>query len=356
MARPEKDGVRLRRRSRRLQIAFGVAAIAIAAASCGPAQPENGAGASAGAVKIVYGQIQASTNHLPLYVAIRRGLFQRAGLDVTIQTMSGGTPATMAAMNSGAINIMGAGAAEFIEYTGKGVVKGKMFGEVADQVYDIIAAKGITSIAQLKGQPIGISGLNGGDNTYFDAVLERYGVSPKDVVFVTTGSSNNRMTALANGSVKAIAVPNDRRAATSAIGNVLLKSADSPVRIPGGMYLASSDMLTNHKPALKGFLAAMGEAAVWISNNRDAAAQDCVEVVQTTFADCRAAIDFNLDTKATSPYQWSVTHAMNAEGIKEAMKIVVELEPELRSVTIDDVADFSIAGTSPLAASVPTPN
>jgi ABC-type nitrate/sulfonate/bicarbonate transport system substrate-binding protein len=302
---------------------------------------------SPGNTKIIYGQIQGSTNHLPLYVAIGQGFFDKAGLNVSIQTLSGGTTATMAAMKAGAINVMGAGAAEFVEYIGKKVVDGKMFGEVADQVYDIIVAKDIASLQQLKGQPIGISGLNGGDNTYFDAVLEKYGISTRDVTFVTTGSSTNRITALANGAVKAIAVPNDRRAATSAVGTILLKSGESPIRIPGGMYLANSNLLSNHKPLLQKFLAAMGEATAWIRNNQEAAAADCVKAVQTTLADCTAAIEFNLDPRSTSPYHWSATGAMNAEGLEEAIRIMGQLEPELKGLSLDDVADFSIAGSTP---------
>jgi NitT/TauT family transport system substrate-binding protein len=312
-----------------------------------PAGAVSGAHSGTDTTPIVYGQIQGSTNHTPLYVAIRRGFFKRAGLDVSVQTMSGGTPATMAAMNSGAINVMGAGAAEFAEYVGKKVVDGKMFGQVDDQTYDVVTAKDITGFRQLKGQPVGISGLNGGDNTYFDALLEKYGLSAKDVIFVTLGSATNRLTALANGAVKAVAIPNDRRAASSAVGNVILKSSDSPVHVPGGIYLATSDLLAHHRPLLQTFLRAMGEATTWIRNNKEAAAGDCVEAAQTTLAECRAAIDFNLDHTLTSPYQWSTTSAMNRQGIQEALNIVIELEPDLRGTTLDDVADFGIAGTDP---------
>jgi NitT/TauT family transport system substrate-binding protein len=325
--------------------------VVLALSACG-SQGGSGSGATHDArngdhIKIVYGQIQSSTNHLPLYVAIRRGFFQKAGLEVSMQSMSGGTPATMAAMKAGAINIMGAGAAEFVEYVGKKVVEGKMFGQVADRTYDVIVTKNTNSILELKGQPIGISGLNGGDHIYIQAVLEHYGLGTGDITFITLGSATNRLTALLNGAVKAVAVPNDRRSASASVGRVILKSGDSPIDIPGGMYLASAELLEHHRPELERFLLAMGEATAWIRDNREASVADCVAVVETTPQECRSAIDFNLDPAQTGPEHWSATEAMNRDGIAQAIKIVGELEPDLRGVTVDDVADFRIANVSP---------
>jgi hypothetical protein len=132
---------------------------------------------------------------------------------------------------------------------------------------------------------------------------------------------NPRMTALLNQAVNAIAIPNDRRNTIATIGTILVKAEDSPVRIPGGMYLASNAMLESRKPQLRSCLIAMGQAIDWIRTHKAEATAICVEAVQTTAKDCSAAIDINFDLARSDPYHWSVSHAMNRDGMNAALVV-----------------------------------
>ena len=48
-----------------------------------------------------------------------------------------------------------------------------------------------------------------------------------------------------------------------------------------------------------------------------------------------------------SKYTWSPTFAVNVEGVKSALAVMAVIEPETKGLTVDDIADTSIAGTTP---------
>jgi hypothetical protein len=62
---------------------------------------------------------------------------------------------------------------------------------------------------------------------------------------------------------------------------------------------------------------------------------------------CTSAIAINTDPSASSKYTWSSTYAINTVGIQSALGVVATLVPETRNLAVADVADTSIAGTTP---------
>lgn len=327
-----------------------LACTALAAiAACG-SSGDSGAGVSNPAiapVKISLGELSSAVSHTPIYVAMQEGFFTKAGLDVSMQQLSGGTPAAMAAFATGSVNVMYASATEYIEYVARRVISGRIVGQCADATLDIVVARGITSIQQLKGQTVGIAGPNGSDEIYFNAVLQHHGMSGRDVAFVTSGGPANRLTALSAGAVQAIAVSNSFRDSSSRVGTVLLKSNDSPIQLPGGLFFASDELVTKHKAELTKFLAALGAATAWVRANPEAAAADCAKGTGLTLEACRSGIGALADRSVNSKYTWSSTYAVNTDGIEAALAIEATLNPETKGLTVADLVDTSIAGTSP---------
>jgi NitT/TauT family transport system substrate-binding protein len=335
-----------RRRTLRLAgVSLALSAALVAAVACSPAGT-SGSGAPDTA-KITIGLISPGTSQAPLFVAIEEGFFSGAGLDVTTQNLSGGTPAAMAAFATGSVNVLAAGSTEFIEYMGKKVISGKIFAELADQNYDVVVDKRVTSIPQLKGKVIGISSLNGADEVYLAAVLAQNGISDKDVTFLASGGSANRLTALASGVVQAIAVSNANRDASMATGAVLLKSGESSVQFPSTVLFASSDLLSKHPGELKKFLTAVGKAIQWMRTNPAAAAAHCAKATGATNEACASAIAINLDPAVSSKFTWSSTNAINTIGLESALGVMASFVPETKNLTVKDIADTTIAGAAP---------
>jgi NitT/TauT family transport system substrate-binding protein len=324
-----------------------VAAVACNSSGSSGSGSSGSSGDSAGIPKITIGLISPGTSQTPLFVALQEGFFKKAGLDVTAQNLSGGTPSAIAAFATGSVNMLAAGSTEFIEYTSKKVISGKMFAELADQNYDIVVSKEITSIQQLKDKTIGISSLNGADQIYLEAVLAKNGMSDKDVTFITSGSSTNRLTALSTGSIQGIAVSNANRDTSNKTGTILLKSGDSPVQVPSSMLFASDDLITKHKALLTKFVAALSEASMWLRANVAAAAADCAKGSGDKVETCASAIAINIDPSVSSKFTWSSTCAINTAGVKSALAVMATFAPETKNLTVADVVDTSIAGTAP---------
>jgi ABC-type nitrate/sulfonate/bicarbonate transport system substrate-binding protein len=249
----------------------------------------------------------------------------------------------MAAMATGNINVMMSGSTEFIEYATRKVISGKIIGELQDSTFDVVVSKGITSIEQLKGKVLGISGLNGGDQVYLEAVLRRYGMSGKDVSFVTTGNVTNRLTALSAGAVQGIAGSNSQRALSAKVGTVILKSGDSPVQIPNSLIFATGDLVRNHKVVLQRFLRALGEATMWVKMNPEAAAAYCMKGSGASSDDCLSSIKALADPSLAGKYTWSSTCAINTVGMESALELWTALNPGEKSLKLEDLVDSSIA-------------
>jgi NitT/TauT family transport system substrate-binding protein len=323
---------------------FGVS-LAVAAVISGGARGQSAEPVDA--TRIVIGQGSTGPSSLPLYVAVQQDFFKKAGLDVTAQTLSGGTPSAMASFATGAVNILNLSAPELIQYTGKKVISGKVFGEINDQQYDIVVAKDLTSIKDIKGKTIGISAPNSGDQIYLLALMQHEGISPNDVTFISTGNPINRLAALSAGSIQVTAAPNAQREESVKAGSIILKSGDSPVQFPNTIFFANDDLIKNHKPLLKKVLTTLAAATEWIRTNREAAVAACAKTLGATAEACTSSIKLSFDKSVSSNFTWSSTYAVNVEGIKSALAVMASVDPDTKGVTIDDIVDTSIAGTTP---------
>ena len=297
--------------------------------------------------KIVIGTGTVGPTSTIIPAALEQGFFRKAGLDVSLQLISGGTNSVMASFASGSVNIMMVSAPELIQYTGKKVIAGKAIGEINDHQYDLVGARSLTGIADLKGKTIGISAANSGDQIFILALMKHYGVPQNDVTFLTSGSPVNRLAALAAGAIQVTAEPNGQREDSLKSGKILLKSGDSPVQFPTTMFIASNDLINNHKEILKRFFAALHEATEWVRTNRSEAVAVCTKATGATADGCASSIALSFDKSVTSPFSWSSTFAVNVEGVTSALAIMATFDPETKGLTVNDVVDTSITGTTP---------
>jgi NitT/TauT family transport system substrate-binding protein len=355
--------MRQRLRSRSLFVA-GVTLGVITVVSCsspgGSASGSSGSSTSSASsssssqplTKVTLGQVSPATSATPVYVAVNHGFFKDDGLDVQVQTLSGGTQAAFAALATGSVDILAGTAIDIVQYAAQKVGSGKIFGEIEDQNYDVVSSKNITSIRDLSGKVIGISGPNGGDQIYLEAVLAENGVDKNDVTFIATGSSSQRLTALSAGKVDAIAASHLTRASSESIGTVLLKSTDSTVQFPGSVYFSTDSYRSGHEDVLKKYISALVAATNWIKTHQSDAVADCVQGSGSQAADCQQAIQAATDPSVAGQYTWSSTYAVNTAGIESAIQIVNEfvVTPGAKDLTVSDLVDTSIAGT-PVAGS-----
>jgi NitT/TauT family transport system substrate-binding protein len=284
-----------------------------------------------------------NTSAVPFAAALKQGYFKDAGLDVTYVTMGGGGTPVSAALKAAEVDVSLGGAFEHLADIARGVVPGKLIGELTDNNYLVVGGNGITDIKQLKGKVIGISGYNAGDHLYLQTVLAHYGIGPDDVTYLPVGIPSSRLAALANGQVDAIelaltAIPEKDK------HRIIMGVEDSPVPFISLGIFVRQNFLTSNKPALRKFLLAIGKGAEWTKAHPDDAVAICVDTGAKA-DDCKLAIQ--VATTSKNPYTWSSTARLNGDAVKEMISIIAALVPKAKDMTVADFADLSIAEGGP---------
>ena len=85
----------------------------------------------------------------------------------------------------------------------------------------------------------------------------------------------------------------------------------------------------------------------WMKTNPAAAAAICAKSISSTVEICTDAIALNFDRSVSSKFSWSSTYGINVDGVKSALTVMATLDPATKTLTLDDIVDTSIAGTSP---------
>lgn len=317
-------------------------------AACGSSGGSSSGSSGAKATSTVrFGVLSPNANLAPVYVAAAEGFFKKAGLDVEITNFSGGGASSSAALASGAVDVASGGPGSFIGSIAKKAIHGKIFAQLMDQSYDLISAKGIDSVSDLKGKTIGISGGNSNDQIYLVALLKDKGISKDDVTFLNTGNPSNRYAALAAGKIDATAQSSSTRSVSENTGTVLVKAESSPIRNPGQVFYVDQNYLDKNKATLKSFMKVVYSTVDWIKNNQDKAAAACAKESGAPVATCTEVIKFSLDKSIAGKYTWSSTFALDPVGIEQTIKATAILIPEAAKLKVSDVMDTSITGKTP---------
>src|SRR5437867_5931727 len=195
-----------------------VAVTAMLAAACGGTTPaasnaptsaatQSAAAASATprpcCTKIIAAYSNISADDWVMWYAFEKGIFKERGLDVDMQSISGGAQ-TSAALLANQFHIGQFGGAEALSAVAAGadlVVVGNM---APVYPYILYAQKTIKTVADLRGKKIGVSNKGGSSDIATRAALKANGLDPdKDVAITVVGSHANRTAALLAGSIDA---------------------------------------------------------------------------------------------------------------------------------------------------------
>lgn len=301
-------------------------------------------------IPIVVADNTTTANFMPFYVALQKGYFADAGLNVSLSTFQGGDPPMFAAFSSGAANMVLSSASDIVEYVENGLLtksSGKLFDELVGNAYDIVAQKSITSLSEIQGKTIGISGANGSDELFLEAILEHYHIPVSSVAFVNVGGASARLTAISTGAVNVIAEGSAARATSLVVGNVLLEAGKAPLGIVGSVFYANKALVAR-TAELKKFTGAMLRATKWMKTNEIAATNICIPATSSTQATCSAAVQALLTRSVGGKWTWSSTEAVDPATTNESINIVREVFPQdTEKLTASELIDNKVAGTSP---------
>lgn len=233
--------------------------------------------ARAADVSIMVGGIEKQI-YLPAILAQRLGYFRDAGIDVELLSEPAGVEAADE-MLAGAVQ----GVVGFYDHT----IELQSLGKFTESVVQFGIAPGevelvsnlhpeITSIADLKGKRIGITGLGSSTDFLTEFLLQKNGIKLSDVTPVPVGAGDTLIAALAHDQIQAAMTtePTVSRLLSTGAARILV---DTRTRVGsastfGGDYPASclymeSSWVQSHKDVVQKLVTAFVRALQFIANN-----------------------------------------------------------------------------------------
>ena len=211
---------------------------------------------------------------LPTAVARGAGFFNEEGLEVRPVTLSSSGPIMMALLMSGQADLVVAGAVAILRGIAHNAPVVVVGGHLNRMSYALMSAKGLKTVADLKGKTIGITGIGGmGEFTVVESLRRKGLVKDRDfTVLNIEGGPAARMAALRTGRVQAVPLtPGQRVQAENDGFTLLLDTRELLPEIPSTIVASTREFASSSPDKLARFLRALGKAMDLIRRDKDKA-------------------------------------------------------------------------------------
>jgi NitT/TauT family transport system substrate-binding protein len=198
---------------------------------------------------------------LPLWVAQDQGMFTRAGLDVELIWMQSGL--STSALLAGEVDaIFGTPQVTLTALTAKNpppLVAIAAWGSASE--HWLVVDSSIRTVQELENKTLATSRPKSADHGYIIAILERFGLDPRRVTFLSAGGQGGRLAAVQSGRVSGSVFNRyyTLRLKRDGFRDVAkLERPDYP--FPPSAVFVRKDALQSKRKALKSFVSALMEA------------------------------------------------------------------------------------------------
>jgi len=289
------------------------------------------ASAAARAEDVLITQYKADPSGAPYGVAIEKGFFKKAGIDITgvISGAGGGTSVRGAiASDLGFGDVSPAPVIAAIEQGQDIKIVSLGSRSLADNVVIVMPNSPIRSVRELKGKKFAISNPKSLGEMTAVLVFEQAGLKPDDVQRVALGGLSGALTALENGVVDATSIPGIlflTRGGESKY-RVLLGPKDLPL-LPPAVGIATSSLMAKYPDKLRALLAGRREGVKFIY----AHPQEAIQILSKVYEplppkDVETLINQLVEAKFWSEGQIEMQGLENAV---RAMKFVGSLDKDV---------------------------
>lgn len=280
--------------------------------------------------------------YLPLTIAERKGFFKEEGLDVTINDFGGGSKSLQALIGGSLEAVTGA-----YEHTIRMQAKGQDIVSVIELgrfpgivlVAQKDKADTIKSIKDLKGAKIGVTAPGSSTNFFVNFLLAKNGLSPDDVSYIGVGGGASAVAQFKRGGIDAMAnldpvitkVESDGDAfiladSRSEAGNDAIFGGTNPAAV---LYL-KRDFVDANPVTVQKLTNAFYKSLKWLHT---ATPEEIADVVPEEYLLGDRAL-YIAAVKASKPI-YSLTGVIPESGMKNALNMLVEFDPELKGAKID---------------------
>ena len=240
-------------------------------------------------------------NNLPFPVAVGLGLYEKHGLDVTVENFASGGSKTLQALVAGSTDI----SVGFYDHTIQMQAQNKSvvaFVQLSRNSGLVMAAGNNSKFdpqdpSTIKGSKVGITAPGSSSDFFIRFYLKRHGLSDKDISIIGVGSGSAAVAALEQGKIDILV--NYDPAATflieKGIGRIVIdgRQDQGAIDIYGGIYptsvlYAMDDYINKNPQIIQKVTDATVEALIWMHNHTaneivDAMPKDFVSGDKETF-------------------------------------------------------------------------
>lgn len=280
---------------------------------------------------------QASGAFTPLWVAQEAGLFKKYGLDASLKILN--SQVAHQALIAGELDVISSGP-ELVNARLQGVPVKYIGGTLQQFVFQLWGAKGIHSLADLKGKTVAVTTPKTSTEIATREALKKSGViSDKDVSFLYVQTIPAVLTAIMGGKTAAgtLSAPNTLKARDAGL-SLLIDIAQA--NVPGFhlAYVATEKTIKSDPNSLYAFLKATAEATVLAKQNPTLAKK---VISKYTDTDDAKIIDGTYEQFA--PY-WDAALAVRREPIQGQLMYLDEKDfPRLKEAKPADFIDNTFA-------------
>ena len=280
---------------------------------------------------MIVGVSGPSVNMVYSFLARDKRLWQNYGIDPRIVVFDNGSLLAQA-MLSGEVKIAISSGPAVIAARSQGADTIIIAACVNTLPYSIVAAKGITQWAQLRGKKIAISRLGSGTDTAIRLVLKKYGLDAgKDVNILQLGTQPSRFQALLAGVIDAtiISPPLDMAAKKQGY-QILVNIAELGIPYPQQVIETTDRFIRENPQTVKNFLKGFIEGVRYAATHKDETIQVITKYLKTTDPEIlQATYQSYLQITNQSAYP-------NMEGMRNAMEEVAQRVPVVKNKKPED--------------------
>jgi NitT/TauT family transport system substrate-binding protein len=294
------SSLRRPKRSRLLALAATCLATALGAAACGSSSP---AASSSGqsVTTVTIGVNAAVAGEIEPFIAAQTGLFAKYHIKANVSVIASST--LLAALASGRVQFGAFGAPQPEEAAMSGAQL-KWLAVWEDRPNTaLIAGPGITSIADLKGQTIGITVPGSLTDIFSRLALSRAGLTANDVKFTPLQSTSSELSAFAAGSIAAtvLSPPQSTSALSARKGSTTLLENGQYYQWPQGGLVGYMPWVDSHQTATTEVMEAIA-ASVTKYRQDPTAAENAIKSVSPSLSSAALTASYQsaLSTLATS--------------------------------------------------------
>ena len=286
---------------------------------------------------IYVGLVSITPSNVAVLAGADGGYYRKHGLDVRPLILAGSSTA-LAAMLSGEVSL--------ISIAGSGLINAHLAGRDAVMIagmvnfapYDLIVAKEIRRIEDLRGKKVGIARFGGSADFLARWGLEKNGLKPgKDVTILQTGGNPERLAGVSQGVIQATLLEQAfaYQAKKTGLRSLLDYSTIGLDYQHNGIGTTKSFSGKNHD-IVNRFLKAMVEGIYRLKNDRSFGLKVLERHLRVSDSDViQTAYDYYVPKIDPAPY-------VNLKGMKFLLDTIAETDPSAKKAKPEEMVNNSL--------------